>query len=84
MNASEEKRWVKLRVVEGDITADMLCGALRNANIPCEIKRSMLASGLGAHSVSLAGNQATILVPEENFDAAEAVLEAIDFEPNDD
>jgi len=84
MNASEEKRWVKLRTVDGDITADMLCGALRNANIPCEIKRSMLASGLGAHSVSLAGNQATLLVPEENIKAAEAVLEAIDFEPTDD
>jgi hypothetical protein len=59
----------------------MLCGALKNADIPCEIKRSMLASGLGAHSVSLAGNQATLMVPEENLEAAEAVLEAIDFEP---
>jgi len=83
MGASEEKAWVKLRVVEGDITAEMLCGALKNANIPCEIKRSMLASGLGAHSVSLPGNQATLMVPEEQLEAAEAVLEAIDFEPGD-
>ncbi len=81
MNTSEEKAWVKLRTVEGDITAEMLCGALKNADIPCEIKRSMLASGLGAHSVSLAGNQATLMVPEESLEAAEAVLEAIDFEP---
>ena len=84
MNTSEDKTWVKLRTVEGDITAEMLCGALKNADIPCEIKRSMLASGLGAHSVSLAGNQATLLVPEENLEAAEAVLEAIDFEPGED
>lgn len=83
MGKSEETKWVKLRVVEGDITADMLCGALENANIPCEVKRSMLASGLGAHSVSLAGNQATLLVPEEHLKAAEAVLEAIDFEPGE-
>lgn len=83
MGASKEKAWVKLRVVEGDIIAEMLSGALKNANIPCEIKRSMLASGLGAHSVSLAGNQATLLVPEEQLEAAEAVLEAIDFEPGD-
>lgn len=84
MNTSDEKAWVKLRVVEGDITADMLCEALKNANIPCEIKRSMLASGLGAHSVSLAGNQATLLVPEEQLEAAQAVLEAIDYEPGED
>ena len=83
MNTSTDKPWVKLRTVEGDITAEMLCGALKSANIPCEIKRSMLASGLGAHSVSLAGNQATLLVPKENLEAAEAVLEAIDFEPGE-
>lgn len=83
MNTGEEKTWVKLRIVEGDITAEMLCGALTNADIPCEIKRSMLASGLGAHSVSLAGNQATLMVPEEHLEAAKAVLEAIDFEPGD-
>jgi len=83
MNMSDEKKWVKLRTVEGDITAEMLRGALKNADIPCEIKRSMLASGLGAHSVSLAGNQATLMVPEENLEAAEAVLEAIDFEPGE-
>jgi len=83
MNTSDEKKWVKLRTVEGDITAEMLSGALESADIPCEIKRSMLASGLGAHSVSLAGNQATLMVPEENLKAAEAVLEAIDFEPGE-
>ncbi len=83
MNASDDKVWVKLRTVEGDITAEMLCQALVNADIPCEIKRSMLASGLGAHSVSLAGNQATLMVPEEKLDAAKAVLEAIDFEPGE-
>ena len=81
MNTGKEKAWVKLRTVEGDITAEMLCGALKSADIPCEIKRSMLASGLGAHSVSLAGNQAPLMVPEENLEAAQAVLEAIDFEP---
>jgi len=81
MNKSEDKSWVVLRKVEGDITADMLCEALRNANVPCEIKRSMLASGLGAHSVSLAGNQATLLVPPDKLKEAQAVLEAIDFEP---
>jgi len=84
MNTNKKEAWVKLRTVEGDITAEMLCGALKNADIPCEIKRSMLASGLGAHSVSLAGNQATLMVPEENLEAAEAVLEAIDFEPGED
>ncbi|MBC8192582.1 MAG: DUF2007 domain-containing protein [Candidatus Marinimicrobia bacterium] len=83
MNKSDEKAWVKLRTVEGDITAEMLCGALESADIPCEIKRSMLASGLGAHSVSLAGNQATLMVPEEHLKAAQAVLEAIDFEPEE-
>ncbi len=83
MNTSGDKAWIKLRTVEGDITAEMLCEALKNADIPCEIKRSMLASGLGAHSVSLAGNQATLLVPEENLEAANAVLEAIDFEPGE-
>jgi len=84
MNQSTEKPWVVLRKVEGDITADMLCEALRNANIPCEVKRSMLASGLGAHSVSLTGNQATLLVPPDQLAAAQAVLEAIDFEPGED
>ncbi len=84
MSTSSEKAWVVLRKVEGDITADMLCEALRNANVPCEIKRSMLASGLGAHSVSLTGNQATLLVPPDKLEAAKAVLEAIDFEPFDD
>ena len=83
MNQSTEKPWVILRKVEGDITAEMLCEALRNADIPCEIKRSMLASGLGAHSVSLAGNQATLLVPPDKLEEAEAVLEAIDFEPGE-
>ena len=83
MNESTETSWVVLRKVEGDITADMLCEALRNANVPCEIKRSMLASGLGAHSVSLAGNQATLLVPPDKLAEAEAVLEAIDFEPGE-
>jgi hypothetical protein len=81
MNTSDEKAWVKLRTVNGDITAEMLCEALRNADVPCEIKRSMLASGLGAHSVSLAENQATLLVPPEKLAEAKAVLEAIDFEP---
>lgn len=84
MNSSESTPWIKLRTVEGDITAEMLCGALKNADIPCEIKRSTLASGLGAHSVSLAGNQATLFVPAENLEAAQAVLEAIDFEPGED
>lgn len=84
MNTSDDKSWVKLRTVEGDITAEMLCQALINAEIPCEIKRSMLASGLGAHSVSLAGNQATLMVPQEHIEAAKAVLEAIDFEPGED
>lgn len=84
MNTSSKKEWVKLRTVEGDISAEMLCGALENANIPCEIKRSMLASGLGAHSMSLAGNQATLLVPADKLVEAEAVLEAIDFEPGED
>ncbi len=83
MNQSTEKPWVVLRKVAGDITAEMLCQALKNADIPCEIKRSMLASGLGAHSVSLPGNQATLLVPEENLSEAQAVLEAIDYEPGD-
>ena len=83
MNDSSEKPWVVIRKVEGDITADMLCEALRNAGVPCEIKRSMLASGLGAHSVSLAGNQATLLVPPDKIEEAEAVLEAIDFEPGE-
>jgi len=27
MNTGKEKAWVKLRTVEGDITAEMLCGA---------------------------------------------------------
>lgn len=83
MNKSTEKAWVKLRTVNGDITADMLCEALRNADVPCEIKRSMLASGLGAHSVSLPENQATLLVPPEKLEEAKAVLEAIDFEPGE-
>jgi len=84
MDASQEKPWVRLRVVDGDITAEMLRGALENADIPCEIKRSVMASGLGAHSVSLAGNSATLMVPEDMLDAAEAVLEAIDYEPGED
>ncbi len=84
MNQSTEKPWVVLRKVEGDITAEMLREALSNADVPCEIKRSMLASGLGAHSVSLTGNQATLLVPEEKLADAQAVLEAIDFEPGED
>ncbi|MCF6237458.1 MAG: DUF2007 domain-containing protein [Candidatus Marinimicrobia bacterium] len=84
MNQSTEKPWVILRKVEGDITAEMLCEALKNADVPCEIKRSMLASGLGAHSVSLPGNQATLLVPEEQLAEAQAVLEAIDYEPGED
>ena len=83
MNQTSEQPWVTLRTVNGDITAEMLCEALRNADVPCEIKRSMLASGLGAHSVSLAENQATLLVPPDKLTEAEAVLEAIDFEPND-
>ena len=84
MNQSTEKPWVVLRKVEGDITAEMLREALSNADVPCEIKRSMLASGLGAHSVSLTGIQATLLVPEEKLADAQAVLEAIDFEPGED
>lgn len=84
MNKKDEKAWVELRTVEGDIMAEMLCGALESADIPCEIKRSMLASGLGAHSVSLAGNQATLMVPAEYLKPARAVLEAIDFEPGED
>ncbi len=81
MQKDTDKPWVVLRIVAGDITAEMLRGALENADIPCEIKRSMLASGLGAHSLSLAGNQATLLVPGDQLEAALAVLEAIDFEP---
>jgi len=84
MNQSTETPWVVLRKVEGDITAEMLCEALKNADVPCEIKRSMLASGLGAHSVSLTGNQATLLVPEDKLADAQTVLEAIDFEPGED
>ena len=84
MNAASELPWVVIRKVEGDITADMLSEALKNAGIPCEVKRSMLASGLGAHSVSLAGNQASLLVPPDKIEEAEAVLEAIDFEPGED
>jgi len=83
MNTSASGSWVKIRTVEGDITAEMLCQALENADIPCEIKRSALASGLGAHSISLAGNQATLLVPVEKLKEAQAVLEAIDYEPGD-
>jgi len=84
MNNKANQPWVVIRKVEGDITADMLSEALRNAGIPCEVKRSMLASGLGAHSVSLAGNQASLLVPPDKMEEAEAVLEAIDFEPGED
>ncbi len=83
MNEPSEKPWIVLRKVEGDITAEMLCEALNNAGVPCEIKRSALASGLGAHSVSLTGNQATLLIPPEKLVEAEAVLEAIDFEPGE-
>ncbi len=83
MNTSDKEAWIKLRTVNGDITAEMLCEALRNANVPCEIKRSVLASGLGAHSVSLPENQATLLVPPEKIEEAKAVLEAIDFEPGE-
>ena len=83
MNTSASGSWVKIRTVEGDITAEMLCQALENADIPCEIKRSALASGLGAHSISLAGNQATLLVPVEKLKEAQAVLEANDYEPDD-
>jgi len=83
MNNDTGKPWVALRTVEGDIIAEMLRGALENADIACEIKRSMLASGLGAHSLSLAGNQATLLVPADQLEAALAVLEAIDFEPGE-
>ncbi len=84
MKSSDDQQWVKLRTVNGDITAEMLCEALNNAGVPCEIKRSMLASGLGAHSVSLPENQATLLVPPEKLPEAQAVLEAIDYEPGDD
>jgi hypothetical protein len=84
MNTSKSTDWIKLRTVEGDIAAEMLCEALENADIPCEIKRSALASGLGAHSMSLAGNQATLLVPAEKLKEAQAVLEAIDYEPGED
>lgn len=83
MNTAEEKPWIKLRTVEGDIAAEMLSEALENAGVPCEIRRSALASGLGAHSISLTGNQATLLVPPDKLKEALAVLEAIDFEPDD-
>ena len=83
MTTDGREQWVKIRTVDGDITAEMLSKALENAGIPCEIKRSALASGLGAHSVSLTGNQATLLVPESQLADAEAVLEAIDYEPGD-
>lgn len=84
MNTSESTNWITLRTVEGDIAAEMLSEALKNADIPCEIKRSALASGLGAHSMALAGNQATLLVPAEKLKEAKAVLEAIDYEPESD
>ena len=76
---AEEKNteWVTVHTFEGDITAEMLGGALENANIPNEVVRSMLSSGLGAHSISLAGNTAQIKVPAEYADQARRIIEDI-------
>jgi len=83
MNQTDEQTWVEIRTVNGDILAEMLSEALENAGVPCEIKRSMLASGLGAHSISLTEDEATLLVPKQQLAEAQAVLEAIDFEPGE-
>ncbi len=73
----ENSRWVKIATVEGDIYAEMIREALGNAGIPCEIIRSMMSSGLGAHSVSLANNPATLKVPEEYAERAREITEEI-------
>ena len=73
--AGEE--WVEAARVEGDIYADMAAEALQNAGIPCEVKRSMLSSGLGIHTVSLANNPAVILVPESQLEQAREIIDQI-------
>jgi len=74
-NSAEE--WVQAARVEGDIYADMAAEALQNAGIPCEVKKSMLSSGLGIHTVSLANNPATILVPRSLLEKAREIIEQI-------
>lgn len=69
--------WVKVATVEGDIYAEMISGALENADIPCEIIRSMMSSGLGTHSTSLANNPATLKVPKQFADRAREIVEEI-------
>lgn len=76
-NEQQSTEWVEVHTFEGDIMAEMVSEALENAGIPNEIVRSMLASGLGAHSVSLAGNTAKIRVPEEHADTARDIISNI-------
>lgn len=76
-NTPENSKWIKIATVEGDIYAEMIKEALGNADIPCEIIRSMMSSGLGAHSVSLANNPATLKVPEEFAQKAQEIVEEI-------
>ena len=75
--APENIKWVTVATVEGDIYAEMIKEALENTDIPCEIVRSMMSSGLGAHSVSLSNNPATLKVPEEYADKAREITEEI-------
>jgi len=77
MTTPQDTEWVEIQTFEGDITAEMVAEALENAGIPSEIKRSMLSSGLGAHSVSLTGNTAKLLVPEEYEEQAREIVNDI-------
>jgi hypothetical protein len=76
-NTPENSKWIKIATVDGDIYAEMIREALENAEIPCEIVRSMMSSGLGAHSVSLANNPATLKVPEKHAQRAQEIVDAI-------
>jgi hypothetical protein len=73
----QDTEWIVIHTFEGDIFAEMISEALDNANIPNDIMRSMMSSGLGARSVSLAGGTAQLRVPEEYAEEAKAIVDDI-------
>jgi len=66
--------WVKLHPLPGTIYADMVKEVLDQQGIPNIIRKTFMASAIGASGSEMGGLESIILVPRERKEEAESIL----------
>lgn len=73
----EKIKWVALRVLPGEVYAEMVEEILSRLNIPHFTKSDWTTSAFNISSANLVGAKVTIFVPEENQEEAAQILDDI-------